>query len=342
MRLTLTRRGIAVCGAAGGLIAAGKTLGVPEFSAFGIAALVLVAFAAIVVSRSGRRLQAQRSAPHRVALGESTTAACEVTAPTFLELRLTEMIGSDGTTTRARAHAWGQSMSYRVPSERRGPVGLGPLVARLSDPFGLIVVEYTALEADQCVVHPRRDQIDRLTSAHLSRRGTRDRGEGDPATIREYQPGDELRRIHWRASARQDHLMVRDERREDNRLLTIMIDLRESSYFEEIVSAAYTLGWSWLESGALRIVDQRGRLLVDCPSSSALLALGDALGFLVPDGSTPTRDGADIVLTAHPGWAAPRRTVQFGETASSGGVWIQVTDRFLHAWNATMTRGSRR
>lgn len=68
-------------------------------------------------------------------------------------------------------------------------------------------------------------------------------GEKNPpeiAWIREYQPGDALRNIHWKLTAKQDALMVREHISEQGCPLLFFIDLREIS--ERYLQVFYSLG----------------------------------------------------------------------------------------------------
>ena len=68
-------------------------------------------------------------------------------------------------------------------------------------------------------------------------------GEKNPpeiAWIREYQPGDALRNIHWKLTAKQDTLMVREHISEQGCPLLFFIDLRQVS--ERYLQVFYSLG----------------------------------------------------------------------------------------------------
>jgi uncharacterized protein (DUF58 family) len=84
-----------------------------------------------------------------------------------------------------------------------------------SDPIGLYFFETTLDGANEIVVHPASALAPNATSGQLGARGQEEqdgsirRGEGvDLHGVREYVPGDSLRRVHWRASARRDKLVV--------------------------------------------------------------------------------------------------------------------------------------
>ena len=105
---------------------------------------------------------------------------------------------------------------YRYWPERRGLVEVGPLLIEDHDPFALAVrVTDTRTVTTQLVLPavvrlptgpvpaPASD-----TGARSAR--SRERSDDDVVT-REYRQGDALRRVHWRVTARQGELMVRQD-----------------------------------------------------------------------------------------------------------------------------------
>lgn len=147
-------------------------------------------------------------------------------------------------------------VSYPVSSDVRGRHSLGPLRVRVGDPFGLSTVTSTAAGVTSVLVLPR-----------VSPLGTgRPRGDGvgaegavphmvalhgeDDVSIREYRDGDDLRRVHWPATARQGELMVRQEDRPARRRAVLVLDSRASAHgglgvsgsFEWSVSALASIG----------------------------------------------------------------------------------------------------
>src|SRR4029079_956634 len=91
----------------------------------------------------------------------------------------------------------------------------GPLAIRLTDPFGMCELQRSFSAKDTLIVTP---PVHRLPSAQLAgewtgsgesrARSVASAGEDDAAT-REYHQGDDLRRVHWRSTARLGPPLVR-------------------------------------------------------------------------------------------------------------------------------------
>jgi uncharacterized protein (DUF58 family) len=127
-------------------------------------------------------------------------------------------------------------LGYEVRPVLRGPHQLGPLRVRSSDPFRLRAWDVPAGEPGQIRVLPRRDPLKRvklpvrrpdlLMGAHPVNRA----GEGTEfQALREYQAGDAMRMVNWKASARSKGLMVNLRVLESQTLFTLLLDARAVS-----------------------------------------------------------------------------------------------------------------
>jgi uncharacterized protein (DUF58 family) len=72
----------------------------------------------------------------------------------------------------------------------------------------------------------------------------------DDASLRDYREGDDLRRVHWKSSARRGEMLVRSDERAGRRPATVILDLpRESDALEWTISAGASIALSVLASG---------------------------------------------------------------------------------------------
>jgi uncharacterized protein (DUF58 family) len=211
--------------------------------AFFVLALPVLSMATVTTERF--RLGARRTVtPARVPRGESADVLLAITnadtRPGGLWV-LTEQLPADlGRSPRFLVERLGDGESaalhYRVHGHRRGRHVLGPLRLRLVDPFGL--VERGAVGADTAplLVVPRVRALGAGGPAggqggggEGARRTIAVHGEDDVST-REYRHGDDLRKVHWRATARMGELMVRLEERPWRAQATLFLDTRSRAH----------------------------------------------------------------------------------------------------------------
>jgi uncharacterized protein (DUF58 family) len=120
----------------------------------------------------------------------------------------------------------------RVRCVSRGAFWFGPLRLRLTDPFGLLTREVALDLRAQLLVYPLVVPIERLGLPANSAFGERKsalRLLEDPlrvAGMREYEPGDEPRRIHWKATARTGTLQSKLYEPATRQVLAIFVDVR--------------------------------------------------------------------------------------------------------------------
>jgi uncharacterized protein (DUF58 family) len=159
----------------------------------------------------------------------------------------------------------GQGVSrshYRLRVGARGIHHLGPIRIHVIDRYGMVHRVITSGNRDEIIVHPPVVELDPLIlggasvgtgSGHLGARGA----ATDDVIPRDYHPGDEVRRIDWKASARTGNLMVRSEENPWRSAITLVIDLRESDHrgrepessIDAALSMAASIGCLALESG---------------------------------------------------------------------------------------------
>lgn len=168
-----------------------------------------------------------------------------------------------------------REVSYRVRSDLRGRYPLGPLQLRLSDPFGMCELNRSFSSYDTLTVTPR---VEALPPVRLSGE-SKGYGDGlqrslalageDDVIPRGYRYGDDLRRVHWRSTARYGELMVRREEQPQRARCTVLLDTRAIAY----EGAGPDSAFEWAVSGAASVLVhmlERGfsvRLLTDTGDS---------------------------------------------------------------------------
>src|SRR5690606_31403574 len=100
-------------------------------------------------------------------------------------------------------------LGYTLVPKRRGMVEVGPVLFEYTDPFGWVAGRVAVREPEALIVTPAVDELPTRGLAIPAGDGSatliqrRSVGNDDDITTREYRTGDALRRVHWRASARQ-------------------------------------------------------------------------------------------------------------------------------------------
>lgn len=139
---------------------------------------------------------------------------------------------------------------YEVLCHPRGVYRIGPATVIVEDPFGLAQSMGTAASVDRLVVFPAVEDLTGLPAgrgldptADTTRASFSQAGGEDFFTLREYQVGDDLRRVHWPTSAKRDELMIRQLEAHWQSRALVLFDARSSVYasdadFEHAVSGA--------------------------------------------------------------------------------------------------------
>jgi uncharacterized protein (DUF58 family) len=203
----------------------------------------------------------------RTVEGEEIAAAIEVrseTAADRLELLLVlpegveAVDGEDAFAVRLRAHEE-RTIPLTLRCTRWGIYDVGELELRVRDPFRLVVWERRSGRADPLKAYPRAEELQRIlqpreTQAYTGSEVARTKGDGiEYADLREYVPGDRLRSINWRASARRSGLVVNERHPERNTDVVLFVDsfadLRHAgrSTLDDAVRATATLAARYLE-----------------------------------------------------------------------------------------------
>ncbi|MGM0817767.1 MAG: DUF58 domain-containing protein [Actinomycetota bacterium] len=262
-----TRRGLALLLGAVAALAAGRVLGIGELYAVAVAAVALVALATASVQLATAAVAARRRvAPERLEPDEPFEVAIDLRNDGRLPLGT--LLAEDacppalatlrsGVAAAPRALLSGlppratRTASYEALPPGRGRWRIGPLSIAVRDPFGLAEQRRRYEATSTVLVWPRLVDLPsgRLPGTSLGggaaeRRRLLDVGD-EFHTMREYHPGDDLRRVHWPSTARRAKLMVRQHEQPWAAQATVVLDTRARqggppgrAAFERGVSAA--------------------------------------------------------------------------------------------------------
>jgi uncharacterized protein (DUF58 family) len=245
VRRSLTTRGASFVGSAIVLLAVGILLGQPDVTRIGVLLLAMTAMALLLVRRHGLRLQVVRTAvPARIAIDERAVVTVRVrngeatASPVLMAEESIDYALGDRPRFVLPSLRPGESqeVQYTVRSHSRGVHRIGPLGIRVRDPFGLTLRSAAVSGDAEIVVLPR---VLPLPGARSLGSGIGSEGSvphmvalhgEDDQTVREYRDGDDLRRIHWPATARTGELMVRQEDRPAKRRAVVILDSRRGGH----------------------------------------------------------------------------------------------------------------
>lgn len=280
----LSTRGRLLLGTGVGAWLLSRLLGVDELGMAAAAIGALLILAVLHTRLASTRLDARRRlSPRRVFFEGEVDVALEIhnhgrlpSAPVALRDRVPPALSEPPGFVLPPLPPGGRvSLSYRLRGHRRGRFALGPLHLRLRDPFGVAVRRHDLTLTDELIVYP---PVWRLPGGlPLGGRRTpegegraRPRTSGDElATVREYVRGDDLRKVHWRATAHRGELMVRQDEAPEDPRATIVLDRRArvhrgggpTASFETAVAAAASVAYHLAERGfTLRLVGDRDQL----------------------------------------------------------------------------------
>ncbi|HZQ84352.1 MAG TPA: DUF58 domain-containing protein [Acidimicrobiales bacterium] len=270
----LTRRGWFFVAGFGALAVAGRLFAIKELFLLAAASGGVVVASLAYVRLTRFELQATRELhPARVQAGGSSRVELAVRNVSF---RTSPLITARDPFDKGRrwarfllsplapgetAHA-----AYRLPTDERGVFDLGPLQLIFGDPLGVAARSVVAADATKLTVYPRVDTIIPMPrtlgydpQAGADQPNALGRTGEDFYALRPYELGDDLRRVHWKSSAKVDDLMIRQDEMPWEGRTTVVLDLRRGVHtpasLELAVSAAASIvSAAWRRKGQLRLI----------------------------------------------------------------------------------------
>jgi uncharacterized protein (DUF58 family) len=171
-----------------------------------------------------------------------------------------------------------RSLDLRVRAKRWGAYLVGDVFLRTFGPFGVVRYEarldrrkplkvYPAPEAVRSLLRPLRTQV------FSGNRVAREKGEGiEFADLRPFAPGDRIRRVNWRASARRGELWVNELHPERNTDVILFLD----TFAQARLGSSGTLDWAVAAATGLaeRYLKEKDRV--------GFVSFGGVLNWLLP------------------------------------------------------------
>lgn len=262
-----------------------------------LAALVIAA--AFVFGRSTYRVGIELN-PRRVVAGDRALGRLTVgnngsrpVLPTRMELPVGEG-QADFTIPRLAPGAETEEL-FAVPTARRALILAGPALSVRGDQLGLLRRTNQWTEQIELFVHPKTVRL-AATARGLVRdlegQTTKVITDSDLAfhALRTYEPGDDIRNVHWRTSARTGQLMVRQYQETRRSQLLLAFDAERSHFasddeFELGVSVLTSVGCQVIrEETEIRALWQGGAMRVGTPTA----LLDDSCRIQPVEGAHPT------------------------------------------------------
>jgi uncharacterized protein (DUF58 family) len=350
----LTTRGRSFLAAAAAAGVSALFLGEKDLLRIAALLALLPLLAAVAVARTRYRLSCSRTLrPDRVQVGNPAQVVLRLenlsripTGLMLLEDRVPYALGSRPRFVLNRLVARQQAeVSYTVRADVRGKYDIGPLSVRLTDPFGLCELTRSFASTEKLVVTPVVTPLPPVRvggewagTGESRARSAAVHGEDDAAT-REYRHGDDLRKVHWRSTARTGEMMVRREEQPWQTTATLLLDTRGTAHrgdgpassFEWAVSAAASAGVHLSRAGfTMRMVTDSG---IDL-SPMSIAGEGVLLDYLAevhpsrhPNLATGIeklrRDGGGLIV-AVVGMLSPGEAEQLASSRSPGTTAVAV------------------
>lgn len=155
----------------------------------------------------------------------------------------------------------------------RGVYRLGSATVQSTYPYGLVHASRSAATSTELIVHPapialvqghRRSRSALLAALALDHRASGDTGS---AGVRDWRSGDEVRRVHWKATARRGALVVRESDDDDSGGVEIVLDRRcPAAELETALATVTTLAFAAQE--------RKEQLTLHTQGTSATYGLG--------------------------------------------------------------------
>ncbi len=268
----LTVRGRLLLGIGIAVVLGSMLAGQRDVMRLGLLLGLLPVVAMVLVARARLRMTCERTVePAQAPLGSAMKGRIVLgqdgrlpAALVMLEDHVPRELGSQPRFLVDRADQdWHRVVEYPLLGRVRGRFATGPLTVRTTDPFGLVQLDRQFSATSEVMVTPRVVELPaiRATGGAGSTGEARPHRIGmigeDDVLVREYHQGDDVRRVHWRSTARFGELMVRREEQAWDPSASLLLDSRADAHagrgmdhsLEWAISAAASIASHFLEGG---------------------------------------------------------------------------------------------
>lgn len=233
-------------------------------------------------------------------------------------------------------------LTYRVRAGKRGAFLLPAVTVSATDLLGAFQIEQRLAAPQEIIVYPSPTRVAPEPLAGMRSFGGAETEQIAASQaglefygIRDYRPGDALRRIHWPSTARLGHFAVVEFEESFGADLVIAIDLRSGTEFgsgkdtslELAIKAAASLAAFAVESGAGVVVagqDARRRHLASARRYEELPTVLEALARMEADGDVPLSEVmAALDESAAGSWAVVLTAAPDESLAAGTQVWLR-------------------
>ena len=158
-------------------------------------------------------------------------------------------------------------ITYTVVPQVKGEYAIGPVLMRAREPLGLRFAEDISFSEAVLVVAPKMEDVrkvrvvPRRVRALMGQVRSRQIGLGlEFFSLRDYQPGDEIRHVNWKATARRDKLLTNEYEAERSGDAILILDARGESEVGPVARSTTELGVTAVVSLASKILETRNRV----------------------------------------------------------------------------------
>jgi len=340
----LTRRGWALTGVVAVLLALGWSSGARQINAVVAPALVALLVGFLSVRRSGCVTVELGSPPPGIP-GEERTLVVELEgtglATVALDLPESTPLAGGGGTDAGATVTLPERVEWTVSPVERGVHEVGPLQVRVHGPLGLVEGPVQERAGVELVVYPHRYDLTAPAAASGELHTRQETVTQEFDRVREYNPGDPLRTVDWKSSAKHGDLHVVEFSEHAGQEAVVIAGVAARATADEMARTVATLAAAALDAGLdvgvtvpaghcepdsgpahreqlLRLLARTGPSTRADGYSTAASGVSDGVDILVDAGDPLIRDGSrePTVRTAYDSYSLGE--LRAGETEVGG------------------------